>query len=188
MMKPTVVGLFGLSGVGKGWIAHHVCAKRPEILHLEASSLMRRALSASSEALRTAAPAKMADNQIRLIAAFEAERAEHPTRPVLFDGHSVIDNDRALIEIPVAVVSGLRLDQIVFVWDAPETIAARRETDTRPRPKRSLVELQEHQERARSVASAYGLALGIPFVEVHAGAWPVVAGMYDATPHTAAFR
>lgn len=55
MSAGRVVAMFGLSGVGKGGLAGQVRTVRPDVLHLEASALMRAAMGASGEAPRTAA-------------------------------------------------------------------------------------------------------------------------------------
>jgi hypothetical protein len=96
-------------------------------------------------------------------------RAQVPDRPILFDGHSVIDNDAGLVEIPLAVVAALGPDHIVFVIDDVSEIARRRLEDSRRRPSRSLDELRRHQELARAVASDYADKLGVPMSIVRAG-------------------
>lgn len=180
MKPPVVVAMFGLSGVGKGWMARQVCARHPVVLHLEASALLRVALDQTGETLRTAAEAVMADNQRCLTAAFASARAREPDRPVLFDGHSVIDNDAGLVDIPVAVIAPLRPDHIVFVTDSGTAIAARRLADTRHRPSRSADDLDRHQARALTLARSYAAALSIPFDEVRSGEWERVSRMFDA--------
>jgi adenylate kinase len=178
-MSGLVVAMFGLSGVGKGWLARQLCQRRPEILHLEASALMRDALQASSEALRTATNDVIDDNQSSLIAAFAAARTAAPSRPTLFDGHCVIDNDAGLVEIPLAVIARLEPSYIVFISDEPEAIADRRRGDDRKRPVRSLDELAHHQDRARLIALAYAEGLAIPFDEICAGDWKALDRVFD---------
>lgn len=180
MRLPIVVAMFGLSGVGKGWIARQVCARHPMVLHLEASALLRAALNQSGEALRTAAEDVMADNQRRLAAAFASARAAEPDRPVLFDGHSVIDNDAGLVDIPAAVIAPLRPDHIVFVADTGAAIASRRAADTRHRPLRTADDLGQHQARALAMAESYAVTLSVPFDEVQPGEWERVSRMFDA--------
>ncbi|MBP7702193.1 MAG: AAA family ATPase [Phenylobacterium sp.] len=180
MKPPVVVAMFGLSGVGKGWVARRVCARHPVVRHLEASALLRVALNQTGEALRTAAEDVMTDNQRRLAAAFASARAAEPDRPVLFDGHSVIDNDAGLVDIPVAVIAPLRPDHIVFVADTGAVIAARRVADTRRRPLRSVADLDQHQARALAMAQSYAAALSVPFEEVQSGEWERVSRMFDA--------
>jgi len=180
MKLPIVVAMFGLSGVGKGWMASAVCARRPAVLHLEASALLRAALNQTGEALRTATEDVMADNQRRLAAAFAAARAAGPYRPVLFDGHSVIDNDAGLVEIPAAVIVPLKPDHIIFVVDTGAAIAARRLADGDRRPLRTVNDLERHQARARAMAQSYAAALGVPFEEVRSGDWERVSRLFDA--------
>jgi len=160
MRLPIVVAMFGLSGVGKRWIARQVCARHPVVLHLEASALLRAALNQSGEAFRTAAEDVMADNQRRLAEAFVSAHAAEPDRPVLFDGHSVIDNDSGLVDIPAAVIAPLRPDHIVFVADTGAAIASRRAADTRHWPLRTADDLGQHQARALLGSGHFDLLCG----------------------------
>lgn len=181
MSAGRVVAMFGLSGVGKGWLAGQLRSARPDVLHLEASALMRAAMSTSAEALRTASADAVQDNQASLVAAFAAARAPHAGRPVLFDGHSVIDNDQELVEIPVAAIAGLGVDAVVFVSGDPHDIRRRRLGDTRARPDRSPATLAHHQERARAIAMTYASDLGVAFCEIRAGDWRGLAQAFVET-------
>ena len=164
-----VIAVFGLSGVGKGWIISGF-AKDHEILHLQASQLLKDAKAAAagtimtSEELRTGA---VIDNQALLIAAFLAAR-EKAICPILFDGHCLIDGGAQLIEIPVAVIEALAPSGLIFVYDKPDVILRRRAEDcTRVRPIRSADELHDHQERARAICAEYAelLKLDLHFIE-----------------------
>ncbi|WP_454762322.1 AAA family ATPase [Caulobacter segnis] len=172
--------MFGLSGVGKGWLAGQVRTVRPDVLHLEASALMRAAMGASGEALRTAAAGVVQDNQSRLVVAFVAARAGRLDRPVLFDGHSVIDNDHDLVEIPAAAIAALGACAIVFISGDPEVIRRRRLEDARTRPDRSAATLAHHQEQARAVARGFAQHTGVDFVEINAGDWQRLATAFDS--------
>ena len=180
MKPPIVVAMFGLSGVGKGWMASAVCTRQPAILHLEASALLRAALNQPGEILRTATEDVIAHNQRRLAAAFAAARTAEPERPILFDGHCVIDNDAGLVDIPAAVIASLQPDHIVFVADEGAAIAARRLADARHRPLRTVDDLERHQARAQNLAQSYALALGISFEGVRSGDWERVSRLFDA--------
>jgi adenylate kinase len=171
--------MFGLSGVGKGWLAGQVRTVRPDVLHLEASALLRAAIGASGEALRTATPGVMQDNQSNLVEAFASARAGRLDRPVLFDGHSVIDNDHDLVEIPAAAIAALGAGAIVFVSADPELIRRHRMEDTRARPDRSAVTLANHQEQARAVARGFAQYTGVDFVEINAEDWERLVTVFD---------
>jgi adenylate kinase len=164
-----VITVFGVSGVGKGWLISRF-AKDHEILHLQASQLLKDAKAAAagiittSEELRTG---PVIDNQALLVAAFLAAR-EKASRPILFDGHCVIDGGAQLIEIPVAVIEALAPSGLIFVHDKPDAIFRRRAGDsTRVRPTRSADELHDHQERARAICAEYAelLKLDLHFIE-----------------------
>jgi adenylate kinase len=174
--------MFGLSGVGKGWLARKLCEHRPEVLHLEASALMRATFNISSEALRTADAGALTTNQQGLVAAFTGARAAEPLRPILFDGHSVIDNDAGLVQIALEVIAGLKPQHIVFVSEVVSLIAERRRRDTRSRPIRTLDELTRHQDCARELANSYAESLAISFDEVQSRDWMIVDRLFADLP------
>ena len=106
--------------------------KRTPLLHLQASALIKaeqayRVQSPdSSESLRTGA---VLDNQALMIAAFQRITADVEV-PIVFDGHSIIDSDDGLVEIPPSVFAELSLDAIFYLSAVPHIIAKRRLADT----------------------------------------------------------
>lgn len=159
----NVVAVFGLSGVGKSWLIARFAAVNP-VLHLQASQLLKDAKAAvtgmamTSEELRKDA---VIDNQALLISAFVNARNAAPV-PILFDGHCVIDAGDKLVEIPASVVEALGPSALLFVHAEPSAIFNRRTGDmTRVRPTRSIVELKEHQDRARAICGEYADLLKI---------------------------
>ena len=144
--------LFGVSGVGKSTAAEKLTRLLPELLHFQASTLLREALATSGENLRTAKPRKIAENQNALANALTDARRPHPKRPVLVDAHSVIDNDEALIPLPLESFAALQPSIIAFLKAAPADIQRQRLTDSRERPKRTIAQIAAYQEFALEVA------------------------------------
>jgi adenylate kinase len=166
-----VAAVFGLSGVGKGWLISRFTATRAAT-HAQASQLMRDARAAligrmeSQEDLRKGA---VLDNQALLIEAFTNLRSSAST-PIIFDGHCVIDAGDRLIEIPVDVIEALRPDGLVFVRDDPAAIVSKRARDvSRTRPVRTELEVGQHQERALAMCARYQQRLGVGLYLVQAG-------------------
>jgi len=170
MKKAPIVAVFGLSGVGKSWLieryAMHSC-----VLHVQASQLLREAKAAlsggrvTSEELRAG---DVLDNQALLIRAFAHVR-ETAAKPIIFDGHCVVDNGAELLEIPAEVIAGLAISHLVFVEGSAIDIIKRRKNDkTRVRPTRSEDELVRHQQCAKAICEAYSKSLAIPLTIVPA--------------------
>lgn len=170
-----VVGLFGLSGVGKTKYAQEVVARDPRVLHLQASELLRRASGLDDEELRTARRDRLVANQGALAAALEEARAGRRDRPVLIDAHSVIDNDVELVNVPFEAIDPLGIDAFVFLRAEPELIVARRLRSDRLRPYRSAETLAEHQRRALDACGEYAARSGAPLTIVEAVDGPVDA-------------
>ena len=173
MMTPVVIGVFGISGVGKSWMIGEVAARIAGTLHLQGSALIKQGLadpSVSSEELRLARGDRVIANQRILIAMFKRLIAALPSSLVLFDGHLLIDTAAQMIEIPQAVIAALRPEFLVHVEAEPPLIAARRHGDTsRKRPTWDIDTLAAHQARSRELCQAYGRRLGIPMEIVGSG-------------------
>jgi adenylate kinase len=169
MVKVAVV--FGVSGVGKSWLIARFGEAVP-IAHAQASQLLRDARAEisgrleSQEELRQGA---VLDNQALLIEAFAKFRLI-ATKPIIFDGHSVIDAGDRLVAIPVEAIRAIAPAGLIFIKDKPAAIVARRARDTtRSRPVRSDSEILDHQIRAQALCERYAEALDIPLTLVQAG-------------------
>lgn len=166
MTAPVVIGVFGISGVGKSWVVGEVAARIPGTLHLQGSVLIKQGLagpSVSSEELRRASGERIIAHQRILIARFNREVAEHLSSVVLFDGHLLIDTATELYEVPQVVIAALSPAVLVHVEADPSLIAARRNADTqRKRPVRDIDALAAHQARSRQLCQDCALTLGIP--------------------------
>jgi adenylate kinase len=167
----NVAAVFGVSGVGKSWLISHF-GETTEIAHAQASQLLREARAAitgrmeSQEELRRGA---VLDNQALLVDAFSKFRAA-ATKPIIFDGHSVIDTGEQLLEIPVEVIRALAPAGLAFIKDEPTAIIARRAADrARIRPARSESEIRSQQVRAQILCGEYAETLGVDLTIVRAG-------------------
>jgi adenylate kinase len=166
-----VVLVFGVSGVGKSWMISRYAAQA-KVAHVQASQLMRDAKAAqigntvTSEDLRCG---PVLDNQSLLIDAFIKVLATE-ARPIIFDGHCLVDAGEQLIEISVDVIRQLKPSGIVLVRAPAEEIVRRRESDvSRQRPTRTADALTVQQNRCVALCAAYAKELGIRFVQVDAG-------------------
>ena len=166
-----VVTVFGLSGVGKSWMISRYAALA-NVAHVQASQLMRDARAAlvgqevTSEDLRRG---PVLDNQSLLTGAF-AEVLAAEVRPVIFDGHCLVDVGEHQIEIPVDVVRKLQPSCIVLVHAPADEIVRRRVSDSsRERPSRDADALAVQQARCVAICASYGKQLGLDFAQVRAG-------------------
>lgn len=166
---PTALGVFGISGVGKTTLIRRYINRRPGVATTSGGRLLQELKGKTGEELRQNAATNIQDSQAGLVDAFQKFRGSSAGHGIIFDGHTVIDTDTGIVDVPLDVISGLNLSAIVFVGDAPAVIATRRKNDTaRQRPSRTLDTLAQHQERARYLAKTYAASLGIPFSEVSA--------------------
>lgn len=166
-----VVTVFGLSGVGKSWMISRYAAVS-NVAHVQASRLMRDARAAlvghvvTSEDLRRG---PVLDNQSLLIYAFAKVLATE-VRPIIFDGHCLVDVGDQPIEVPVEIIRQLQPAGIMLVYAPANEIVQRRENDTsRARPTRTADALAAQQGRCVAICTNYAEKLGINFEQVRAG-------------------
>jgi adenylate kinase len=166
-----VVTVFGISGVGKSWMISRYAALS-NAAHIQASQLMRNARAAlvgqavTSEDLRRG---PVLDNQSLLTDAFAKVLATE-VRPIIFDGHCLVDVGDQSIEIPEEVIRQLQPSGIVLVYAPADEIVRRRESDTsRDRPSRDAEALAIQQARCVAICAGYSKQLGLDFVQVRAG-------------------
>ena len=163
MSEFQVIGVFGISGVGKSTLIAEARKIAPDSLHLQASALIKRGLDdpeINSEARRRRPGGQIRSNQDILLESFWRTVRAQPHRLVVFDGHLVIDTDREVVEIPLEVIASLRPSLMAHVEDDAEKIAARRFQDRdRVRPMRSEEILEKHQRLSRRLCEAYASAL-----------------------------
>lgn len=157
--------VFGVSGVGKTYACADYSARHPDTLFVSASSLLKTATADSDEALRTASPDKIRNNQALLAGALAAFRAGREALPILIDAHGVIDNDSEFVRIPLSAVRSLSPDRLILLEAAPALVAQRRAADVRLRPQRPIEaiirEIAAEREAVKSYAHALDLDLAI---------------------------
>lgn len=169
MNTAPVIAILGLSGSGKSYLARIIARSRPDMLRIQAGALLRRTFHTTGEKLRTAQSDDVRENQFELANALLNERDGQFGRPVLLEAHAFIDNDRELVDVPMAVMASLDLAGIILV-DAPATTVLKRRTvDTRVRPRRSLVKLRQQRRRLRELAELYASTLDIPLIRIDSG-------------------
>jgi adenylate kinase len=159
-----IVGVFGISGVGKSTLIARASENIPS-LHVQASVLIKEGLAdptIHSEALRRRSGDQIGANQDILVEGFWRKvRAQH-CRLIIFDGHLVVDTDIELYDIPGAIIRRLQLSLMVHVEDDAARIADRRMRDShRVRPARPEATLREHQRVSSRLCEAYACELGI---------------------------
>lgn len=166
---PQLSILFGLSGVGKTTMGRAVIERNAGVSHVSASDLLKAAHSQTGEELRTAKRDRLVANQGALADALRAWPFPVGTNHVLLDAHSVIDNDRVLVDIPISAIAPLSPNRLIFISDDPAAIAGRRRSDTRQRPIRTPEELDSHQNRSWAVCQGFSEAMRVPLLRIRSG-------------------
>lgn len=170
MSKPhDITVIVGLSGVGKTYAIEKIMASDDEFVHFSAGSLIKKRLAAvDRDHLRLLSTNQILQNQYALVEQFNIELESVPKDSrVLFDAHMLIDIGEEVIEIPFDIFETLAPSRIVLLYEAPEIIIKRRNSDTsRDRPVRTSLEIQKQQELSQKLAAELSDRLSIPFIKV----------------------
>ncbi len=161
-MKRPIVIVFGLSGVGKTTFCNKIKEINPSYIHYQASALLKEATGLRSEQLRIESKHKIESNQSLLARIFRSKRDSERHKPIVVDAHSIIDNDRDLVVVPIETVRALEPTLLVFLEEDPEILVARRRHGDRYRPERSVPELRSQQQLAKEVVLDYAKNLRVP--------------------------
>lgn len=162
-----IVGVFGVSAVGKTTLIEDLIGEEPTWIRVSAGSLIQRYFpDLARDSLRTLATNQILDNQEAIVHGLADQKRHLETDVILFDGHLVIDAGQELFEVPLDIVRRLNL-ALVFVNDAPHNVERRRVSDReRVRAKRSSEEITQEQSRSRVIAESYAFQMGIPLAVV----------------------
>ena len=173
MRAVKIIGVFGISGVGKSRLVSEVAERVPGCLHLQGSALIRQGLSdpsVSLEELRCSSSDRIIANQRILTVMFARAVSKHIGSLVLFDGHLVIDTGPELIEVPRTIIAALQPAILVHVEAKPSLIVTYRQTDeSKKRPARDIDTLAAQQTRSRNLCQACAHGQSIPMLIVRSG-------------------
>ena len=116
----------------------------------------------TGEKLRTGPKDNIVSNQSALVEALAAERKGRWEQPVLLEAHAFIDNDHALVDVPVEVMEALGVTGLLSLAASAREVANRRQHDTRKRPERSVAELDRQQKHSLEVSGEIARKLQVP--------------------------
>lgn len=168
-MKPDVIVVCGISGVGKTWRVAEALRSLPRAVTWTASEIIgTERQNQDTEYLRSLPTDEINRSQEMLVAGFERRLNAQDCDLVLLDAHSVIDSAAGLHDIPVDVFRRLKPRGFVHISDSVEAIHQRRRDDRKKqRPHRTLAELEAYQNRSLGNCRHYGAELGVPVAALH---------------------
>jgi adenylate kinase len=162
-MIQHVTAVTGISGVGKSTFLRGLS----EILDfqcLQASELIRqrRQIDSFVPTLDRLRELKLDENQLLMIGEFERQ-VDSNAPLVILDSHTLIEQQHGTTLVASNVFGAVGIRSMVFLFDDPAAIAARRLGDiSRRRLLKSKRDLSETQEAARKQAHYICRDLGIP--------------------------
>ncbi|MGH8143885.1 MAG: AAA family ATPase [Steroidobacteraceae bacterium] len=161
----------GVAGVGKTRLIKSTVERDPTRVVWSAGEIIGEARRIDHrDLLRTLPADELMHSQELLVRGIQARRVATPDAIVLLDGHSVIDTDQGLFDVPLDIVRRLAPMGVIYVSDRVEQILERRRADAaRARPERSLAQLSEYQDRSIARCRDYQKGLTIPLSVVTSG-------------------
>ncbi|WP_164523271.1 AAA family ATPase [Sphingomonas koreensis] len=170
MAPSSTILVFGVSGVGKTVSCEDYVSRHPEWLYLRASALLAEITGETPESLRTETAGSIKSNQNLLGEALRAARAKQGQRSILLDAHAIIDNDKALVEVPLEAVADLGADAMILLEASAQDLAQRRAQAHRRRPARSIDQLTREIAAESQTVAGYARKLKIPLASAIVGA------------------
>jgi adenylate kinase len=158
-MRPPVVALTGLSGVGKSTLLK-VAVSHVPFQHLQASALIQRGREAALGQVVAQDHLRHSDldeNQAFLVRGLEAS-IDSTSKLVVLDSHTLIEQ-----EVDPAVFAAIGICGMIFLMDEPKEIGKRRASDqSRKRPVKDVTALEDAQLQAMAQAEHICRCLEIP--------------------------
>lgn len=165
------IGLIGISGVGKSTFIRKV-QSLCTIEHLSASAIIQNELLETTGKLYTPEEMRKRDtdaNQTALISGFRKSKRQSST-PIVLDAHTIIDKGGLIVPIKPSVFKSFEFDLLVCLTAPAARINEQRNNDSsRMRPKLTVKELEEHQDKSTQQAIQIGIALGVPAITLSSG-------------------
>lgn len=148
------IGLFGLSGVGKTYLASKFVERRTDFVLTRASKLIKE----GNQEIRYnyLDECKVNRNQIALIKGFELFKKNHPNQNIIIELHNLIETPNGPIIIEHYVFDELELDAVCFIARSPKDILIQRKLDeTRERSSVSELDIDSYQCKALELFQMY---------------------------------
>lgn len=147
MSKKTLL-VSGISGIGKSTTISKL-ATNFTFKHLQASQMIKDFFQESHKEDYTSEQLRMRDPSENQKALINVLQSLSGNENCIFDAHTIIDTPNEIYEVPLEVFDAANPVHIIFLFDDPVKILARRSNDkSRARPKRTTDQLAEHQNLA----------------------------------------
>lgn len=141
------IGLFGLSGVGKTYLASKLTEERADLVLTRASKLINE----GNQEIRYdhLNKANVDTNQLALLKGFELFKKNNQNKNILIELHNLIETPQGVVPIEDYVFNELKLDAVCFIYKTPKDIFNQRKLDKqRKRSAASEVEIESYQFQA----------------------------------------
>ncbi|WP_219952294.1 AAA family ATPase [Dickeya zeae] len=143
-----IIGIFGLSGVGKTKFTNNLKIRCPSVMRFSASELI-----ASFDGVINYDDLKgevIAENQKKLVVSLKHISEIYRDEVVLIELHNIIETKGGIVFIDKKVLRSLSLDMVFFIKKEPELIKKNRTNDSKKRRIISASEIDKIQRIAIS--------------------------------------
>lgn len=162
-MEKKIIGITGISGVGKTFLCHKLSHYFKKSSYLSAGILLRNYKNTTPENLRTSSEKTILQNQIILTDLFKKKTKDIDKNKLFFDFHFFIFNEKEKVIIPYTVIKKFNFNAIICLLDDPETIQQQRLNSPRTRPlHHSRDAIIEQQKLLRHLCNDYTELHNIP--------------------------
>lgn len=141
-----IIGIYGISGVGKTTFSGKVKSKYPEFKSYSASSLIEKYSGFIDYDFLTSDV--VASNQIKLVKAMSFLKKSQDSDFFIIELHNLIETKEGIVFIEEAVLKSLCLDFAFFLKKDAELIKENRERDSKKRNAASVNDIDSIQMKS----------------------------------------
>lgn len=161
-MLNSLTLVLGVSGIGKTSLCKAFVDKNPFFKCYTASVLIREMNGKSAEEIRRSDKSEIFENQKLIARAIKKKLSQFPDRPIILEGHGVIDIGTEVVSIPPELIRPMMPTGIIALDSDPQEVLRRR--SERRCPDRSVWQIEDQLELAKNIAAEYATYLRIPIV------------------------
>ncbi len=143
-----IIGVFGISGVGKTTLCEKLPARFQDIKVYSASQLIK--LYDGEISFNKLSRSNVDSNQLKLISVVNELKKKSPRFLYVLELHNIIETESEDIYIPKRVFESLEVNKVIFLCKEPAEILTQRLLGTKKRSLKNIESIDDLQNKSLS--------------------------------------